>query len=714
MAVNYTLQDIAGTLLAFVLFPLVFVFPGYVIGWALDLFEFRKRLPSVQFVMGIALSNALSPILLFLAYRLGTPRLALLCVFAFAATGLTLLAASFRVKRPAPAPELRRYQRLAIGMSVLWMAFIVLLLVDIQVGDRLYFSGASYDLTTRVAVVDAITRTGVPPVNPGYYPGHPVPLTFLYYFWYILASVIDAAGGIYVTAYHAMIASIAWCGIALAATLAVYLRLRSHQTSAQIWRRSLLAAQFIAVGGLDFPIVLALLVEFKLIFNVLPFQGRIEGWNMPIMSWMNALAWVPHHLAGALACLTGMMIFIHYRAADLKRQIIAWTLVGLCFASAFGLSVWTLFVFGIFWLVWAVYRLIREQDRRALWGMAAAGFLALVFILPFLLDIAGGSIAGTGKSGFPIAFYVRPFTVSAFLDSWPPRVVDLVSLFFLPVSYLIELGVYFLVGAIWMQRLRAGYFRDNPYQVPELLLIITSLVVLSFVASRLIAINDLGIRGWLPMQVILIVWATDLVSSRKQVQPLSLSSFPQSIGESGRTRAIIALMLITGLLTTAMEVVTVRTWPMLVDLGVVGFPNELSPDTDLGRRTYDARRAYDFVHESVPAALVIQNNPETVLDRPAGLYGMHQMGLADRTAYGLSADQFSALRDEISPAFTGGDSLGWTSVDEICARHGIDVLLYKDTDPIWAYLQVLKTERSPLYENLHYAIFPCGSNALTH
>ena len=46
-----------------------------------------------------------------------------------------------------------------------------------------------------------------------------MPLTFLYYFWYILASVIDAAGGIYVTAYHAMIASIAWCGIALAATL---------------------------------------------------------------------------------------------------------------------------------------------------------------------------------------------------------------------------------------------------------------------------------------------------------------------------------------------------------------------------------------------------------------------------------------------------------------------------------------------------------------
>ena len=40
---NFTLQDILGATLAFCLFPLVIVFPGYIAGWALELFDFRHR-----------------------------------------------------------------------------------------------------------------------------------------------------------------------------------------------------------------------------------------------------------------------------------------------------------------------------------------------------------------------------------------------------------------------------------------------------------------------------------------------------------------------------------------------------------------------------------------------------------------------------------------------------------------------------------------------
>src|SRR5688572_21274085 len=69
MPFNYTVQDIFSLLLAILLFTTVLVFPGYVIGWAVNLFSFRQRTLLAQYVMAMAFSNALIPVLLFLPYR---------------------------------------------------------------------------------------------------------------------------------------------------------------------------------------------------------------------------------------------------------------------------------------------------------------------------------------------------------------------------------------------------------------------------------------------------------------------------------------------------------------------------------------------------------------------------------------------------------------------------------------------------------------------
>ena len=66
MLSNFTLQDIFGTTLAFCLFPLVIVFPGYVFGWAFNLFEFRARLLPSRFAISLLLSVAISPIFYYL------------------------------------------------------------------------------------------------------------------------------------------------------------------------------------------------------------------------------------------------------------------------------------------------------------------------------------------------------------------------------------------------------------------------------------------------------------------------------------------------------------------------------------------------------------------------------------------------------------------------------------------------------------------------
>jgi hypothetical protein len=118
MTLSFTLQDILGSFLAFFLFSLVFVIPGYVLGWGLNLFDFRNRLLAVRYLLGIVLSNVLSPILLFLVYFLGA-KIAILLVFMLAiAWGLIEFLPCGQGK-PAPSlsPDAKRYQRIAIAVA---------------------------------------------------------------------------------------------------------------------------------------------------------------------------------------------------------------------------------------------------------------------------------------------------------------------------------------------------------------------------------------------------------------------------------------------------------------------------------------------------------------------------------------------------------------------------------------------------------------------
>lgn len=66
-----------------------------------------------------------------------------------------------------------------------------------------------------------------PLFNPSYFPGHPEYINSLYYFWYILCSVIDQFGGNLVDARMALIAGDAWIGIILVSTMFLYLKLRN-------------------------------------------------------------------------------------------------------------------------------------------------------------------------------------------------------------------------------------------------------------------------------------------------------------------------------------------------------------------------------------------------------------------------------------------------------------------------------------------------------
>lgn len=172
-------QIVVSTLMGFLLFPVVLVVPGYVVGWMLDLFDFRRRLAHSRMAVAILLSFAISPILVYLPSSL----VSFIFIFILLALFIFAFVAIVALHKPAWPSFTDLWGRRVIICSAIFAAVILFSIVDIQFGDNVYFSVAAFDHTTRVSILDAMTRTGVPPENPSYYPGHPVLLNSVYYFW---------------------------------------------------------------------------------------------------------------------------------------------------------------------------------------------------------------------------------------------------------------------------------------------------------------------------------------------------------------------------------------------------------------------------------------------------------------------------------------------------------------------------------------------------
>ena len=138
MQLNFSQQDILGTFLAFFLFVFIFLFPGYVLGWLLNLFNFRKRLPWVRYLLGIVLSNAFSPIIFFLTYRFLGTFITFSLIIMFAVVWIAIEALQPRNRLVLKLSDKNKYiQRIACLIGATWVISSIFLLVDLQFGQRL-------------------------------------------------------------------------------------------------------------------------------------------------------------------------------------------------------------------------------------------------------------------------------------------------------------------------------------------------------------------------------------------------------------------------------------------------------------------------------------------------------------------------------------------------------------------------------------------------
>jgi hypothetical protein len=639
---NFTIADILLSGWAFVLFAVFLIPPGYVLGWGLDLAGFRKQEAGVRFLLSLPFSIALLPVIVYLIgrYSYDWPVwtiYGLLCAVFLAICRWRGL----------------RVSRLAWIASGCWVAISILSLVDLQWGKELYYSVVAYDLNFRASVTGAFVRAhSLPVANPFFFDGTPQPFRY-HYFWFMLCALpVRLSQAIFgytgLTGRHAVIASSAWGGLALFAMAALYGRLIFEWPDAVRKRSTLFAIALFGLSGLD--IVPALLQSWDGLYPT------IDWWNSDqVTGWLDTMLWVPHSLGALVACLAGFLIL--WNRPSLRWQDVG--AAGLAFSSGVGLSVYVTLVFAVAAACWVFWLALRRQ-----WHSVAAWVLGGVFAgalaLPFLRELAGKP----GSTGSFIVLEVRHFQpILLALDSqgWADNtwVIGLANFLCLPVGYFLEFGFFAVVGWLYVQR-KPG----TPAESAARILLLATLVFCSFVRSHTIQMNDLGARGMLIAQFILVLWGS------------------MWLAESRARSWLVHITLWLGVLTSGFELATLRLYPVLSDHGLINGAMEITPNDDLGLRDDSVRQVYEKLDRMLPVSAVVQHNASGAQDLMAGLYANRQFALSDlSTAETFTGDSTGpkAVQAPLVELFAGkrDDAVA------VCRKLGIDVLVVKDVDPVW-------------------------------
>ncbi len=341
----------------------------------------------------------------------------------------------------------------------------------------------------KIAIIDAMTRQGLPPVDPVYGAMSAPGRLAYYYLWHFSAA--ELALPLHISGWEADIGLTwftAFASLALMMAVAVWL---SERSGAAILVVALAAAASLRT-------TLSLLFGS---FSLEPFMASPNGFA----GWLFQSAWAPQHLMSASCAVAAMVLIVHF--ARRPNPALFLTLV-LVVVAGFESSA---FVGGLTFAVAAVLGapiiLVAVMPARRVTvagGFGAAAVLALLIAAPFLRDqFAAIALRGDGH---PIV--IDHFAVLG--DLFPPtmrRVLDL------PAYWLMLLPLEFpatyiagLISLVVTQRTLAPGLEKTAVAI-FLALAGAGLVVSWLLASTVGDNNDLSLRAVLPAAMVLIIGA---------------------------------------------------------------------------------------------------------------------------------------------------------------------------------------------------------------
>jgi len=342
---------------------------------------------------------------------------------------------------------------------------------------------------SKIAIIDAMTRQGLPPVDPVFGAAGPHGQFFYYYLWHYSAAAL--ALPLHVSGWEADI-GLTWftalASLSLLMGLAVWL---SKRSAATIWVVAFAAAASLrAVLGWIFGS-----------YSLKPFLAPPTGFA----GWLFQSAWAPQHLMSASCVVMAMLLIARY--AQRQGVLLLLTLV-LVVVAGFESST---YVGGITFAIAAVVAaplliiaIEPAQRLRFLVGMAVAAVLVVCLAAPFLNNQLM-AVAARGDSN-PIV--LRHFAVlGAMFPAALRRVLDWPAywLVLLPI----ELPATYVAGTIALiAMLRSGAAQPEKLATAALACLAAAGLLASWLlASTLGDNNDLGLRAVLPAASVLIAAA---------------------------------------------------------------------------------------------------------------------------------------------------------------------------------------------------------------
>jgi hypothetical protein len=698
---NFTATDIVQITVAIFVFAIFFLPPGYILGASSNLLNFRRQPPVEKFLISAAFSTATVPILAVLLTRFFSYRitLAVLLLSAlFVLVDVARKAAISGISSAAPS----RSTWIALSLLLAWYLVVVFSLCDVQIGQHLYVSYVAYDQSVRVPFVEAAARTGVPPLNPFFGLGKP-PVLRYYYYWYVVCALPMRLLGLGARA--CLDASVFWSGLGLASCLPLFLKHFLGEKE-NLRRKSLVAFALLTVTGLDLIPYAAMAAKF----HRLP--GDMEWWDPnQVTSWIGSFLWVPHHVAALTACMAGLLTLCVIREEQSLTQR-SWAVAAsaLAFASATGLSVYVTFTFAIFLILWAFWILLHKKIK-IFFSYVATGAITALLSWPFLQDLLGNASSAGASGGtkrrfvfFALRRFDPAFEVLSSAGVKSALVLRLLDIPLLVLVYVFEFG-FFLFAMLLFCRADARKEVANRQRPMAWMMLISCIVTMSFVQSDTTGSNDLGFRGILIAQFVLLIWSVTVTYGAFFSKTPTLKAEPMWI------RVGLVGTLILGVAGTVFQVAALRLYAPLTDRNIVSRSERFLGAPGFGERTYWLRTGYSKLNTLTPPTASIQYNPFFGEAFVAHLYLNHQAVVGD---YGCGSDFGADPQKCTQPllyfaaAFNRPEIASTWDIDAFCREFQVDVLVATDADPVWRDVNSWVWTRAPLYANPAMRAVSCG------
>jgi hypothetical protein len=496
---------------------------------------------------------------------------------------------------------------------------------------------------SKIAVIDAIARLGLPAVNPFYGAGgEPGRLAYYYLYYFSAAEVVQV---LRITGWEADIGLTwfaAFASLALSMGIAVHF---SERASSAIW----------------VPILASATSLRELLAKVFG-AARIDALLAPASGfggWLFEAAWVPQHLASAACTVAAILIMSHYAW---RRSIAALLTLAVLVVAGFESST---YVGGVTFAVAAVLavpllllKLEPDLRLRFLGGIIIAALLAFCVALPFILDQI--AIIGRRETGPPILIHPYEVLSDKVLASMR-RLLDLPAYWLIFLT--VELPAAFLAGVIAFAALLRSQLRQQERLLAVALaaLAATGLCVSWLLLSSLGGNNDLGWRAALPGTMILVAIASAV------------------IGRAPRNIAVLAIAL-GGLALSLPETVG------MIRYNATGEP---TPEAKIFAQTPEMWAA---VRRHTPPGRRVGNNPLFLKDMTPWPVNISWALLSDRSscyatlhlaiAYvPVPAERREAIDAQFIRVFEGKGSA--EDVAALARQHGCDVILLTPYDKAW-------------------------------